>query len=122
MSKPVPTVLPSALSHSTPGADRLKARLLQANDDVATALIDLCAGTPLRVSHGGIVRDVTLAENIPAGHKFAVRALAAGLRIRKYGEFIGRTTRPVAAGGWVHVHNLVTTARHEAGHERAWYE
>jgi hypothetical protein len=42
------------------------------------------------------MREVTLHEDIPAGHKFAVRELAAGLRVRKYGEFIGRTMAPIA--------------------------
>ena len=69
-----------------------------------------------------MVREVTLQDDIRAGHKFAVRALAAGLRIRKYGEFIGRTTTAVPAGGWVHVHNLATSARHDGRHERAWYD
>jgi sugar lactone lactonase YvrE len=104
------------------GRERLQARLLRSDDDVATALLDLCAGTRVRVTHGTTSREVTLAENIGAGHKFAVRALAAGLRIRKYGEFIGRMTHSVPVGGWVHVHNLATTARHESAHERAWYE
>jgi len=120
---PLPSaVLTSAVSDPASGLDRSQARLLRANDDVATALIDLCAGTLVRVSHGAVLREARLTENIPAGHKFAVRALGAGLRIRKYGEFIGRTTRAVPAGAWVHVHNLVTTARHEGAHERAWYE
>jgi sugar lactone lactonase YvrE len=103
-------------------ATRLDARLLRGNDDVATALVDLPAGALLRVSSGGTTREVTLREDIRAGHKFAVRALAAGLRIRKYGEFIGRTTTHVAAGAWVHVHNLATSSRHSTQHEQAWYD
>ena len=51
-----------------------------------------------RVASGSCNARVTLHDDIPAGHKFAVRALAAGLRIRKYGEYIGRTTAAVAAG------------------------
>src|SRR4051812_48619705 len=92
-------------------AGALQARWLHPADDVATALADLVRGTRLRVAHGAVIRDVTLQQDIAAGHKFAVRALAAGLRIRKYGEFIGRTLQPVGAGEWVHVHNLATSAR-----------
>lgn len=104
-----------------PTAGLLQARWLQPTDDVATALTDLARGTNVRVASGAVVRDVVLEEDIRTGHKFAVRALATGLRIRKYGEFIGRTTRPVRAGEWVHVHNLSSSARHDAAHERAWH-
>jgi sugar lactone lactonase YvrE len=62
---------------------------------------------------------VTLVDAIPAGHKFALRPLAAGLRIRKYGEYIGRTTRPIAAGAWVHEHNVATCARRSPDLEHA---
>jgi sugar lactone lactonase YvrE len=102
----------------------LQAALLRPLDDVATALTDLTAGAALQVSHGAVTRNVTLREDIRTGHKFAVRDLARGLRIRKYGEFIGRTTAPVAAGAWVHEHNLATAAQHggPGQHEGlAWY-
>jgi len=98
----------------------LDAALLKANDDVATAFADLAAGRVVRVSQGTVAREVRLAEAIPAGHKFAVRDLGEGLRIRKYGEFIGRLTADVKAGAWVHEHNLATSASHDPAHERAW--
>ena len=88
----------------------MQAALLRPHDDVATALADLSRGTTIRVTSGAVTHDVELAEDIRTGHKFAVRALASGLRIRKYGEFIGRTTREIAAGVWVHEHNLATAA------------
>ncbi len=95
------------------------ARLLAAQDDVATALVPLAAGADVTLSCGAVQRTVTACEPIPVGHKFAVRALASGLRIRKYGEFIGRTTRDVPAGAHVHVHNLASTAVRSAHDERA---
>jgi altronate hydrolase len=56
--------------------------------------------------------DVAMAldarENVPAGHKLALRDLDAGAPLRKYGAVIGRATRPIAAGEHVHVHNLET--------------
>jgi|GEM_PF-88285 len=102
--------------------ERPRARWLRPVDDVATALVDLAAGASVRLTSGPQTRDVMLVEPIRAGHKFSVRALASGLRVRKYGEFIGRTTSAVAAGAWVHLHNLATSARHHGNHERAWYE
>jgi sugar lactone lactonase YvrE len=110
------------MTNATARQDSQQAQWLRPVDDVATALLPLRKGTIARLSSGSVVREVALQEDIAAGHKFAVRALAAGLRIRKYGEFIGRTTASVAAGEWVHVHNLSTSARHDGRHERAWYE
>jgi altronate hydrolase len=45
---------------------------------------------------------------IPAGHKVALRPIAEGERIVKYGFPIGIATKPVAKGEWVHVHNVRT--------------
>lgn len=98
----------------------LAARLLTPFDDVATALSELPEGALVEVENAGTVRRVTLAERIPAGHKFALRPLGAGLRIRKYGELIGRLTSDVAEGAWVHVHNLVTSARRDPRDDTAW--
>ncbi|HEX4883943.1 MAG TPA: SMP-30/gluconolactonase/LRE family protein [Casimicrobiaceae bacterium] len=96
------------------------ATLLSPVDDVATALRDLPAGARVRAACGSVVRDVTLLERIPLGHKLAVRTLGAGLRIRKYGEPIGRLTADVAAGAWIHDHNLASNATRDPSHERAW--
>ena len=79
---------------------RLQASLLNPNDDVATALADLAAGAVVRVSSGAVVRDVRLVERIALGHKFAVRALGAGLRIRKYGEYIEAQVINNAVTSW----------------------
>lgn len=100
----------------------LNASLLHPHDDVATALVDLPVGKAVQVASGGIVRDVKLVDRIPLGHKFAVRDLDAGLRVRKYGECIGRLSSDVRAGGWVHEHNLETSAKRDPRHERAWCE
>ena len=94
--------------------------LLAPADDVATAVRALAAGTHVEVRCAGVVRNVTLVDAVPAGHKFALRPLAAGLRIRKYGEYIGRTTQAIEAGAFVHEHNLSTVARRSPDLERAW--
>ena len=43
---------------------------------------------------------------VPAGHKYALRIIGAGEYVVKYGEVIGRATRDIAEGEWVHTHNL----------------
>lgn len=74
------------------------------NDDVAVAVRALPAGTVVDVDGAC----VTLAEDVPAGHKIALRPLAAGEAVRKYGYAIGAATAPIAPGAWVHAHNLAT--------------
>ncbi len=70
-------------------------------DNVAVALKDLPKGfeTPFGVK---------LAEDVPAGHKFALSAIASGSDIVKYGAPIGHALKALAPGEWVHAHNLKT--------------
>ena len=69
-------------------------------DNVAVAIEPLCAGE----SHLG----VTLVEDVPAGHKFALTDIPEGGNIIKYAFPIGHATKPIAAGSWVHTHNVKT--------------
>jgi altronate hydrolase len=46
------------------------------------------------------------ADGIPDGHKIARQAIPAGSPVIKYGDPIGIATRDIAAGEWVHTHNL----------------
>lgn len=73
---------------------------IHANDDVVIARRQLLSGTVL-AGEG-----VTVSGLIPAGHKIAVRAIAAGQPVRRYNQIIGTATRPIAAGQHVHSHNL----------------
>jgi altronate hydrolase len=73
-------------------------------DDVAVALTALTRGTCAEA--GG--RMIELRDDIPDGHKVALRDMEAGEIVRKYGWPIGRLTVGVATGGHVHGHNLST--------------
>ena len=84
---------------------------LDARDDVVTVLRAIEPGERVRVQCGDQRREVEARDAIPLGHKIALRAMEGGTRVRKYGEFIGTLTADVAEGGWVHTHNLATTAR-----------
>lgn len=46
------------------------------------------------------------SDNIPKGHKEALRDIKKGEYIIKYGEVIGRATEDIKKGDWVHSHNL----------------
>lgn len=48
------------------------------------------------------------AEDIPIGHKLAIRPLAENATVIKYGVDIGRTIAPIPAGAHLHVHNVKT--------------
>jgi len=73
-------------------------------DNVAVAVQSLTAGETLSVEG----ERVALTENIPAGHKVALRPIARGETVVKYGFPIGAATAPIAPGAWVHSHNLKT--------------
>ena len=48
---------------------------------------------------------VVTSERIPAGHKVAIRPIAVGAEIRRYGQIIGFATQPIAPGQHVHTQN-----------------
>ena len=87
----------------TPPTDRTTAPIvLHPADDVAVVGQDTPAGT--RLSAGNVTVSTTIA--IPSGHKVALRAIAPGETVRKYGQVIGHATAAIASGDHVHVHNL----------------
>jgi altronate hydrolase len=75
---------------------------LRANDDVAIARRPLEAGLELETA-GGVL---TLLQPIPPGHKLALRPIADGAPVRKYGQIIGFAHGPIRSGEHVHTHNL----------------
>jgi altronate hydrolase len=72
-------------------------------DNVLVALSALGDGT--------IVDGLAIGGDIPAGHKIASCAIAAGETVVKYGYAIGVATRAIAAGEHVHTHNVASTLR-----------
>ena len=73
-------------------------------DNVAVAIVNLPAGEHLSVD--GI--EITLNEDIPAGHKFALKNFAEGENVIKYGYPIGharmatkRTSKPTSPDCWI---------------------
>lgn len=76
--------------------------ILNGEDNVGVACCDLAAGTAVRI--GGA--EVTLPGDVRLGHKLALRPLAAGETIVKWGAPIGSATQAVATGEPVHLHNM----------------
>ena len=59
------------------------------------------------------------AGPIPAGHKFALRDIAEGEKIVKYGDPIGVATCLIPAGSHVHTHNVRTSLSETGEYEYA---
>jgi len=79
--------------------------VISARDNVATALEPLEPGR--RVEAGSIT--VTAVDPIPAGHKIALRAIAEGGEVFKYGSPIGTATSAIVPGAHVHTHNVASS-------------
>jgi altronate dehydratase len=89
-------------------SERWAALAIHTDDDVAVALRDLAAGESVRVRQANSVVSVCVLDAIPMGHKMALRAIASGAPVRKYGQPIGTATADIAAGAHVHVHNVAS--------------
>ena len=85
--------------------------ILNPKDDVATALTQLEAGQTVSASLDegdagvSVAYTTDLREDIAFGHKYALRDIAKGEPILKYGLPIGNALEDIPAGAWVHVHN-----------------
>lgn len=73
-------------------------------DNVAVAIDPLKKGDRLTVD--GV--EIVVAEDIPAGHKVALRDFAADEHIVKYGYPIGHARAAIAKGAWVNEKNIKT--------------
>ena len=74
------------------------------DDNVAVALKPIAKGTTVDVAG----TNVTTLEDIPQGHKFAIKPIKKGDAVIKYGFRIGYAQADVEVGGWIHTHNLRT--------------
>lgn len=82
----------------------------EADDDVGVAVFDLAAGDRIgAVTLEGTELDtIQLLDNIPLGHKVAIRDIAENNHIIEYGRPIGKSLKSIAKGNHVHVHNIKT--------------
>lgn len=80
----------------------MNALLLHPSDDVAVLKRSVKSGAEAAFDGGAILA----ARDISPGHKIAVRDIAAGAPIRKYGQVIGFARGAIRAGEWVHTQNV----------------
>lgn len=77
---------------------------LHASDNVAIARNALLPRTVLKSGSGNI----TVRRMVPPGHKIAIRDIATGAEILRYGQIIGHASADISAGDHVHTHNVFT--------------
>jgi altronate hydrolase len=105
-TKPVVVEPNVTLRLDRPGSDRVQleevAILLHPEDTIALAKTNLMPG--LTILRGESV--VTVRQLIQPGHKVALKPVATGEPVRRYGQIIGFATQDIAVGDHVHSHNL----------------
>ncbi len=85
--------------------------LHDAKDTVAVVVVEgVTAGTEMT---GWIMDDdkmikVHAKQDIPIGHKVALKDMAVGDTVMKYGIDMGKVVAPIAVGQHAHVHNIKT--------------
>ena len=86
----------------SPPTEENAAILLHATDNVAVARVPLAKGQQLQIAG----KVLTVRSAIPSGHKVALRTIAPGEHVFRYGHAIGAATGRIEAGDHVHTHNL----------------
>lgn len=71
------------------------------SDDVVITRFPVAAETYL--PH----ENITVTADIPAGHKIAIREIAAGDPVKRYGQIIGFAAKDIKEGEHIHTHNLI---------------
>ena len=82
----------------------MNAMMIDPKDNVAVAIEPIKKGEEVALRNGPA--GVTAAEDITIYHKVAVRSIAKGEPVVKYGEHIGLASTDIAPGSHVHTHNV----------------
>jgi (2R)-sulfolactate sulfo-lyase subunit alpha len=93
------------------GASVIHCVLHDPDDSVAVVVVEgIKAGTALT----GLILDedrtiqLECRQDIPIGHKVALKDMAVGETVIKYGVDIGKVVEPIRKGEHAHVHNIKT--------------
>ena len=84
-----------------------KVFVIHENDNVGTAVVEPIQKGEQVGTNGRITDvEVTALADFAYGHKIALRDIAKGDTITKYGLSIGSATKDIQAGDHVHIHNV----------------
>jgi (2R)-sulfolactate sulfo-lyase subunit alpha len=100
-------------TRTAPAAARATIHIVlhEAKDTVGVAVVEgIKAGVELNawIMDEDKVVTVVARQDIPIGHKVALKDMAVGDTVFKYGVDIGRVVAPIKAGEHAHVHNIKT--------------
>ncbi len=85
--------------------------LHDARDSVAVVVVEgVRAGTTMTgwIMDEDRMIEIEARQDIPIGHKVALRDMALGDTVWKYGIDMGKVVAPIRAGQHAHVHNIKT--------------
>lgn len=84
--------------------------LHEPDDDVGVAVRDLKKGESVGAVtlEGKFVTDIKLIDDVPLGHKVAMKDIAKNKEVIEYGRAIGAASQAAKRGAHVHTHNLKT--------------
>jgi len=85
--------------------------LHDAKDTVAVVVVEgVKAGTPMTgwIMDEDRMINVQAQQDIPIGHKVALKDMAVGDTVLKYGIDMGKVVASIKAGQHAHVHNIKT--------------
>lgn len=85
----------------------VNALIIDEKDTVAVAIEQLTKGnTACFTLSDGSEKEITLLDDVQIYHKFAIKEMAKGSPVVKYGEHIGIAGCDINPGNHVHVHNV----------------
>ena len=85
--------------------------LHDAKDTVAVVVVEgVKAGTALNgwIMDEDRMTNLQALQDIPIGHKVALKDMAVGDTVWKYGIDMGKVVAPIQTGQHAHVHNITT--------------
>jgi len=85
-----------------------KAIQLDDSDNVATVTSEVSKGEQVEILSpvGSLLLRAETTGDVHFGHKIALKPLAKGEEVVKYGEVIGVASAGIEVGEWLHTHNV----------------
>jgi len=77
--------------------------IIKSSDNCATSLEDIHEGAEIEITPG---LSIKINNDIPLGHKFALKDIKRGQHVIKYDQVIGVATVDITVGDWIHTHNI----------------
>lgn len=84
--------------------EAVRVKKIDPRDNVGIAIDSIFSGTTVQLDG----QKVEIVQDIPRGHKFALKQIQTGEPIIKYGYPMGKATEVISPGTHVHTHNVKT--------------